>query len=43
MDLILKKLKHFLHKYYSERNQKVVSLHFWNKDDGEEALNFLEN
>lgn len=43
MDMILKKLKDFLHKYYSERSQKVVSLHFWSKEDGEQALGMLEN
>lgn len=43
VDLILKGLKQYLHKYYSERNNRMISLHFWNKSDGEEALKFLEN
>jgi len=40
-ELILKGLKNYLHKYYSERNNRVVSLHFWNKDEGEDALKYL--
>ncbi len=40
-DLILKSLSGFLHKYYSERNNKYLSLHFWSKEDGEHALDQL--
>lgn len=43
MDLILRNMKNYIHKYYSERNNKIVSLHFWSKADGEDALRYLEN
>lgn len=32
--LIIKSMKDFIHKYYSERSGKFVSLHFWSKEDG---------
>lgn len=34
-ELIIKSLKEFLHKYYSERSGKHISLHFWSREDGE--------
>jgi hypothetical protein len=42
-EVVMKSIKEFLHKYYSERNGKYTSLHFWSREDGEEALRFLEN
>lgn len=39
--MILKSLKDFLHKYYVERRDKTVMIHFWNKDDGLDAQRFL--
>ena len=32
-----------MHKFYSERHNRINSLHFWSKEDGEAALNQLEN
>lgn len=43
IDYVIKSIKNFLHKYYTEKNGKFVSLHFWSKDDGEAALKQLED
>lgn len=42
-ELVNKSLKNFVHKYYSERNSKYMSLHFWSKEEGEAALRQLED
>ena len=39
--LIIKALRDYAHKYYSERSGKYISLHFWSKEVGEQALNQL--
>lgn len=41
IDLILKSLNNYLHKYYTERNHKYISLHFWSREEGEHAANQL--
>ena len=41
MDSILRTLKPFLHKYYVERKDKTIHIHFWEKEEGLKALNIL--
>lgn len=41
-DGVLSCLKNFKHKYYIERKDKQVIIHFWNKSDGLSALKVLE-
>ena len=38
---ILRSLKPFLHKYYIERKDKMVHVHFWEKEEALKAKNIL--
>lgn len=42
LDPILRSLKNFLHQYYVERKDRMMHAHFWNKEEGIKAKNYLE-
>lgn len=41
-DFILRTLKPYIHKYYLERKDKSVFIHFWSLYDGIKVLNALQ-
>lgn len=44
VESILNSLRqHYLHKYYVERKDKSIYIHFWNLDVGKDAQYFLQN
>jgi hypothetical protein len=40
---VLRTLKPYLHKYYLERKEKSVQIHFWSQEDGVRVLNALQS